>query len=116
MKFPVEALPVLMGSAIGALALAIVGFTWGGWTTGGRAEASARSRADAAVVAALAPMCVDRFQRAADAPANLVALKKVYEWTQGEFVAKGGWASLPGIQSPEQVSAVASACAALLTR
>lgn len=116
MKFPVEAFTVLMGSANGALALAIVGFTWGGWTTDGQAEASARSRADAAVVAALAPMCVDRFQRAADARANLAALRRVYEWKQGEFVAKGGWASLPGIESPEQVSAVASACAALLTR
>ena len=49
--------PALMGAAGGAIALAIVGFMWGGWVTGGTAEQTARTRADAAVVTALAPIC-----------------------------------------------------------
>ncbi len=114
MKFPVETKPALWGVAGGALALAIIGFTWGGWVTGGKAQAAAQQGADAAVVGALAPVCVDKFQHAGDLSANLAAFKKVDSWAQGEFVEKGGWATLPGSNSPEQVSAVAKACALLL--
>ena len=94
--------------------MAIAGFTWGGWVTGGKAEAAAQQRANTAVVAALAPVCVEKFQHTADVAANLTALKKVDSWSQGEFVEKGGWATLPGSNPPEQVSAVAKACALLL--
>jgi len=114
MKFPVETKPALWGVAGGAAALAIAGFTWGGWVTGGKAEANATQRANAAVVAALAPLCVENFRHAADFSANLAALKKVDSWSQDSFVEKGGWATLPGPQSPEQVTAVAKACALLL--
>ena len=114
MKIPVETKPALWGAAGGAVAMAIVGFTWGGWVTGGRAEADATQRADAAVVVALAPVCVDKFQHTADVAANLAALKKVDSWSQGEFVEKGGWATVAGSNVPGQVSAVAKACALLL--
>lgn len=114
MNIPIETKPVLWGMAGGAVALAIVGFSWGGWTTGGKSEAAAATRADDAVVAALAPVCVDKFQRATDASANLVALKKADTWSQGEFVEKGGWATVPGTNSAERVTAVARACAVLL--
>ena len=87
---------------------------WGGWVTGGSAEATAAQRANAAVVVALAPVCVERFQRANDVPANLAALKKVDAWSQGDFIEKGGWATAPGSKPSEQASAVAKACALLL--
>jgi hypothetical protein len=115
MKIPVETKPALWGIVGGALALAIAGFTWGGWVTGGRAEADATQRVNTAVVVALAPACVEKFRKAADAADNLTALRKVDSWSQGEFVEKGGWATLPGSISPERVSAVAKACASLLT-
>ena len=111
---PVGTKPALWGIAAGAIALAVLGFGWGGWTTGGKAEASARIRADDAVVVALAPVCVDRFQRAADASTNLLELKKADAWSRGTFVEKGGWATMPGTQTPERVTAVARACADLL--
>ena len=114
MNIPIETKPAMWGIAGGAVALAIVGFTWGGWTTGGTAEATATNRANGAVVAALAPVCVDRAQHANDATANLLAMKKIDTWAQGDFVEKSGWASVPGTHSPEQVSAIAKACAALL--
>ena len=115
MKIPVETKPALWGAAGGAVALAIVGFTWGGWVTGGKAETDAAQRASAAVVVALAPLCVEKFKHAADAQANLIALKKADSWAQGDFVEKGGWAMVPGANPPEQLSAVAKACASLLT-
>jgi hypothetical protein len=114
MKIPIEAKPAFWGVVGGAVALAIAGFGWGGWVTGGKAEAAAVQRADSAVVAALAPVCVEQFQRASEVSANLSALKQVDTWSRGEFVEKGGWAKLPGSNSPEQVSAVAQACAVLL--
>ena len=114
MKIPIETKPALWGIEGGAVALANVGFIWGGWITGGKAEAAARIRVDDAVVEALAPVCVDRFQRAGDAAAKLVELKKAETWSQGDFVEKGGWATVPGAHSAERVSAVAKACAALL--
>ena len=114
MNIPVETKPALWGMVGGAVAMAIVGFTWGGWVTGSKAETTATQRADAAVVVALAPVCVEKFKRAADEPANLAALKKADSWSQGDFVEKGGWATVPGTNPPAQVSAVAKACAVLL--
>ena len=113
MNIPVETKPALWGMVGGAVVMAIVGFTWGGWVTGGKAESTAVQRADAAVVSALAPICVEKFRHAADVPANLAALKKADSWSQGDFVEKGGWATAPG-SSPAQVAAVAKACAVLL--
>jgi hypothetical protein len=45
MKLPIETKPALWGAAGGAIALAIVGFSWGGWVTGKKAETSAAERA-----------------------------------------------------------------------
>ena len=103
---------LLQGIAIGAVATLVVGFYWGGWVTGGAAKEMAQKSASTAVVTALAPICVDKFQRATDAPANLVELKKINSWQQGSFVEKAGWATMPGTTSPD--SAVAQACAELL--
>ena len=115
MNIPVETKPVLWGLVGGAIAAAIVGFTWGGWVTGSKAETEATQRANAAVVVALAPVCVERFQRAPDVSANLAALKKADSWSQGDFIEKGGWATPQGSKAPDQLSAVAKACATLLT-
>ena len=112
MKIPVETKPALWGAVAGAIALAIVGFAWGGWVTGGTAEAQATKQANAAVVVALAPICVEKFKHTPDVAANLTALKKADTWSQGDFVEKGGWATFPG-PNP-QVTAIAQACAVLL--
>jgi hypothetical protein len=114
MKLPVETKPALWGMAGGAIAAAVVGFSWGGWVTGGRAETDATQRADAAVVVALAPVCVERFQSAADVSDNLAALMKIDSWSRGDFIEKGGWATAPGSKATDPASAVAKACAVLL--
>src|SRR5688572_28237578 len=114
MEFPVDTKPFLWGAAGGAFVMTVVGFAWGGWVPGGRADTDATQRANAAIVAALAPVCVERFQRAGDVAANLPALKKIDSWSQGDFVEKGGWAMTPGSKPYDQVSAVAKACAVML--
>jgi hypothetical protein len=114
-KLPIETKPFLWGAAAGAVALAITGFTWGGWVTGATAERLADARADAAMVAALTPICVTQFQASARAGASLAALKEVQSWEQAEYVSKGGWATMPGGKE-EPNREVAAACAAALIK
>ena len=52
---------LLQGIAVGAVASVVIGFSWGGWMTGGSANKLAAARADTAVVAALTPVCVEKF-------------------------------------------------------
>jgi len=112
MKFPAEMKPALWGAAGGAIALAIIGFSWGGWVTGGTAEKTAKQRVDTAVVAALTPVCVGKFQAGADASVHFAALKKISSWEQGSYVEKGGWANMPGGTTVN--SDLARACAEAL--
>ena len=114
MKLPVETTPALWGAVGGAVVLAIVGFNWGGWVTGGKAQSMARTQVDEAVIGALAPLCVTKFEASADVATQRAALTKLEPWTRGEFVEKGGWASVATGSPPARSTAVAQACASLL--
>lgn len=116
MNIPVQTKPALWGVAGGAAALAIVGFGWGGWMTSAKAEAAASMRVDSAVVEALAPVCVAKFRRDAAVDANLVALRKADSWSQGDFIEKGGWATVADSKATSQLSSVAKACGEILTK
>src|ERR1044071_570055 len=87
--------PALWGAGAGAVAITVIGFSSMGWTLGGTAERMAADRADKAVVVALAPICVARFQQQADSAAKLIEFKKAASWDQRAFVEKGGWATVP---------------------
>ena len=103
----------LWGAGIGAAALAAVGFTWGGWVTSGGAETMTLKRSQAAVVAVLTPVCIEKFQANANASANLVELKNInYSWTRRDYIVKGGWATF-GQDRPFEL---ADACAEALNR
>src|SRR5271166_3426823 len=104
---------LLQGAAVGVVATLVAGFGWGGWMLGSSARTLADSTAHNAVAAAIAPICVDQFQRSADAAANLTALKKTSSWEQAAFVEKGGWAMMPGGKAVD--SGVPQACAELLS-
>ena len=112
-KLPAETSPFLWGATAGAVALAIVGFGWGGWVSGATAERLAAARAETAMVAALTPICVTQFQANPRARASLATLKATNSWEQAEYVTKGGWATMPG-SSTEPSREVAAACAAAL--
>ena len=104
---------LIQGAVAGFLATVVIGFGWGGWTLGSTAMKMANQSANSAVVTALAPICVDKFQHAADAKATLVELKTIDSWKQDTFVEKGGWATFPGSESPNRN--VAEVCARMLT-
>ena len=113
MQIPPQVKPACWGAVGGAIAAAFIGFTWGGWVTGRTAETLASQRANTAVVAALAPICVDNFRRAPDATAQQTELQKVNSWERRSFVEKRGWATMPGSSSVD--SDVARACAELIS-
>jgi hypothetical protein len=92
-----------------------IGFSWGGWVTGGAATKLADERDDTAVVAALTPICVEKFLQNSDAKANLAALQKIStNWEQGQYLEKGGWATRPGATSSDYH--LARACAEKLVQ
>ena len=90
----------------------IVGFTWGGWVTGGTAKKMAETIGEEAVVKRLGPMCVVQFKLDGDKAQKLKGLKATGTWEQTEYVKKQGWATMPGEKDAD--SKVADECVKLL--
>jgi alpha/beta superfamily hydrolase len=106
---------LLQGIAIGAIASMVIGFSWGGWITSGAANKLATEQTETAVVAALTPICVEKFLQNSGAKANLAVLQKIASnWEQGDYLEKGGWATQPGATSPDYH--LARACAEKLVQ
>jgi alpha/beta superfamily hydrolase len=107
--------PALWGAAGGALALAILGFTWGGWVTGSTATTMADKQATIEVAKTLAPICFSQFNQQPAAQAKLVELKGIKSlYEQASFIEKSGAATMPG--SNKMVKGVSQVCAELLTK
>ncbi len=100
--------PALWGAVGGAVALIVVGFWWGGWKTAASARDMVATASQDAVVLALTPICVEKFNAQIDVAVRLDELKKIASYEQGSFVEKAGWATF-GTDKPN--SAVARACA-----
>ena len=114
MKLTPKVEQTLWGAVGGAAVCALVGFMFGGWVTGGKAKELAQEQTQKAIVAVLAPICVDNFRHAKNAAENLVKLKAISSsYEKGTNVSSGGWATFPGKSEPN--SAVAQACAETLT-
>jgi len=95
-----------------AAATMIVGFAWGGWVTGGTAQAMGEKMALDAVLTRLGPICVTQFQQAPGKEQKLQALEKTDSWQRSEYIEKQGWATMPGEEKPD--SKVAAECERLL--
>ena len=80
------------------VATVVVGFTWGGWITGGTATTMATDAATAARTQLAAAVCISRLQAGPDASAQLVALKKTDSYERGDLNQKDGWATMPGVK------------------
>lgn len=100
--------PALLGAAAGAIALAIVGFSWGGWVTGGTAGKMASDQARSEVVAALVPICVEQSKQDPRLTTTLAQLEAANRYQRSDLLMEAGWATMPGSSDPNR--AVASAC------
>ena len=100
---------VLFWACAGSVIVAtVVGFSWGGWVTGGSARAMAEQSAAQARQEVAAVVCVDRFMAAPDMLAQLTALKGIERsYQRGKFVEDGGWAIMP-VSSDAEASAPVS--------
>ncbi|MCT7376008.1 hypothetical protein [Chelativorans salis] len=97
-------------SCVAAVVLTmIVGFTAGGWVTGGTAESMAAGAREEARESLVASICVNRFVAAPEAQQNLQALKDASSWQRDDLIDEGGWATLDLLE--EQVSGAADLCA-----
>ncbi|WP_420403355.1 hypothetical protein [Nisaea sp.] len=107
MPLPEWTKPTLVGFGFGAIAATIVGFTWGGWVTGSKAEVLASDRARAEVVQALVPVCIARSIADPNAASTLAALEKASSYQRNDVIMDAGWATMPGQENPSRPLALA---------
>jgi hypothetical protein len=100
--------PGLYGAAAGAAALAIVGFSWGGWVTDATAKQMASKQARLEVVAALVPICVEQSKRDPQVVDTLAQLEGTTSYKRRDMLMKTGWATMPGSSDADR--SVANAC------
>jgi hypothetical protein len=104
---------VLFWACAGSVVVAtVVGFSWGGWVTGGSARDMAADSAAQARQEIAAVVCVDRFMAAPDAGVQLTALQEITSsYAQSKFVEEGGWAIIvpPSDTADRRAAAAASA-------
>ncbi|WP_343504262.1 hypothetical protein [Alloyangia pacifica] len=104
--------PGVYGAIIGAVLVAMVGFTWGGWVTGGTAadRAVAMSRDD--VVASMVPVCLDLARSDPERGDKLATIRAASTYKQTDALMAAGWATVLGADRPDL--AIAKACLAAL--
>ena len=104
---------LLGGAAGGAIVLAIIGFAWGGWVTGGTAREMAVVAAGDAVVERLAPICVEQYNQDPEKDQKLKTMMEKNAWERGDYIAQQGWATMPGEKDPD--GKTSRKCAELIT-
>jgi len=94
------------------VATIIVGFTWGGWVTGGSAGDMAEDALEQGRAQVAAVVCVEEFMAAADARPQLASLTETRSsWQQRSFIEDGGWAVI----ADQQYDGAAELCSEKLT-
>ena len=102
------------GAIGGFIATVVIGFSWGGWVLGSKAEDNATQRVNAALVQVYAPVCVERFQHQANIEAKWAELAKIDTWRRDDYIKESGFATPPGSTSP--IKAIADACSEALSK
>jgi len=108
MQTPIWLSPALSGAGAGAIALAIAGFTWGGWVTGATARQMASDASRVAVAASLTPYCLERAKADPRSVELLAELGAAKGFSRRGIVEKAGWATPLGSEKPD--GALALAC------
>lgn len=104
--------PGIYGAVIGGAFVGIVGFSWGGWVTGGTAydRAMAMSRDD--VVASMVPVCLDIARTDPQRRSKLETIRAASAYQRSDALMAAGWATVPGTETPDRD--IAKACLASL--
>jgi alpha/beta superfamily hydrolase len=112
MDIPTWVKPGIWGAIAGAVVLAIVGFSWGGWMTASAAQKSSEAQMASSVAAALTPYCVERSKSDPAAGKVLIDLKAANSYSRRDVIEKAGWATPLGTDKPNNI--LAGLCEAAL--
>ena len=102
MTFPEWTKPGIYGALGGAIAISIIGFSWGGWTTGGTAEKMAQTFATEEVTKAMVPVCLDMSKADPERTPKLAVIQEASGFKRSKAVMDTGWATLPGTDTPNR--------------
>ena len=106
---------LFQGLAVGAIGTIAIGFIWGGWHLSSTVDEKVNTAGKTATIAALAPICADKFEQAANADNGLIVkIEAVESWERESHLIKAGWVTFPGGAKPN--TNVAEACAILLNK
>lgn len=110
MTFPEWTKPGLYGALGGAIAVSILGFTWGGWTTNNSAETMAKDMASQEVTLAMVPVCLKMSVADPERTEKLAVLQDLSGFKRRTAMMETGWATRPGSDTPDRD--LADACLA----
>ncbi|AVX05239.1 hypothetical protein [Maritalea myrionectae] len=102
MQLPTWTKPALWGAGAGAITLAFVGFTWGGWVTGASAEDLATEMTETAVAEVLTPYCVRSSKTDPKAKEIFVQYEEASAYQRRQIIEKAGWATPLGAEEPNR--------------
>ena len=100
--------PGIYGALIGAFLVGAVGFTWGGWVTGGTANEKAMAMSRNDVVASLVPVCLDMARSDPARAEKMETIRAASTYQQRDALMATGWATVPGTEAPD--GDIAAAC------
>lgn len=104
--------PGVYGALLGAATLAIVGFSWGGWVTGGTPQDRAEELSHETLTAGMVPACLDMALRDPQRLVKLETIRAASRYQQRDALMEAGWATVPGADGPDRD--IAQACLAAI--
>lgn len=104
--------PGVYGALLGAAALAIIGFSWGGWVTGGTAQDRAEDLSHETLTTAMVPVCLEMARSDPKRQAKLETIRTASRYQQRDALMEAGWATVPGTDGPDRD--IAQACLAVI--
>jgi len=84
----VQSTRLLQGIAVGVITTLVVGFSWGGWVTGGTASSMAATAKTNGQMSVLVPLCVTQFIGTDGAVAKLKLTQYGHDDVVRDFVKK----------------------------
>lgn len=88
--------PGVWGAIIGMAAVALLGFSVGGWQTAASSAQRAAEATKSGVTEALVPVCLDQSARDPSREARLALLQQASVSTRRDLLMDTGWATMPG--------------------
>lgn len=107
MTFPEWTKPSAYGAVGGAIVVSVLGFNWGGWTTGSTAQKMAQNLAAEEVTLAMVPVCVNASAEDPERAAKLTTIQDASGYNRRKAMMATGWATLPGTDTPNRDLATA---------